>query len=146
MYCCVAVMFFGLGSAFGATQPGSSRDRATPSHTVTVTASPAPAPSASASASARKAASQDSPEQRSRTAGAGVGAGSTIPGDGTYLVGEDIQPGTYQAGGADGRICSWQRTGVSVTSLGEARGPARVSVQAGETFTSDGCQEWTLSR
>ena len=112
MYCCVAVMFFGLGSAFGATQPGSSRDRATPSHTVTVTASPAPAPSASASASARQAASQDSPEQRSRTAGAGVGAGSTIPGDGTYLVGEDIQPGTYQAGGADGLCYPFQSQGL----------------------------------
>lgn len=32
---------------------------------------------------------------------------NTIPGDGTFVVGEDIQPGTYKASAADG--CYWAR-------------------------------------
>jgi hypothetical protein len=84
-------------------------------------------------------------------------ADPTIPGDGTFLVGPDIKPGTYRTAGPGsdrkdlGLPCSWQRLkGTSgdlndVVAAGLPSGPSVVTIKASDkAFTSDGCEKWTL--
>lgn len=66
-------------------------------------------------------------------------------GDGTYVVGEDIQPGTYRAAAQDG--CYWARLSSLNTSdiidNDNATGPVVVEVQAGDkAFLASGCSEF----
>jgi len=66
--------------------------------------------------------------------------------DGSYHVGDDIEPGTYKSAGGDGRPCYWARykngssefSNIITNSLND--GPARVTVKAGELFEVQGCQ------
>ena len=62
-----------------------------------------------------------------------VAAANTFDGDGTYIVGDDIQPGTYKSEG--GSPCYWARLGaggedIIDNSLGS--GPAVVTVRPGD--------------
>ena len=71
-------------------------------------------------------------------------------GDGTYLVGTDIEPGTYVAESRDGGFCRWltlsgftgRQRDVSASGVGVARGIVSLRPDAGG-FTSTGCEEWT---
>lgn len=71
-------------------------------------------------------------------------------GDGTYIVGTNIQPGTYRASGGSG--CYWERESGFSGSLDDiiandfASGPAVVTIAPGDAgFQSDGCGTWTSS-
>lgn len=73
-------------------------------------------------------------------------AENTIPGSGTFLVGDDIQPGTYFT---DSDRCYWARlsgfTGQisDVISNGNTRGPAYVTILESDTaFETSRCTEW----
>ncbi|MBN2499493.1 MAG: hypothetical protein JXB38_01925 [Anaerolineales bacterium] len=56
-------------------------------------------------------------------------AGLTAPkGDGVYLVGVDIQLGTWQSSGEDGDACYWVRRKYDAIVLGEYSGPPGVSM------------------
>lgn len=82
-------------------------------------------------------------------------AGSAVP-DGTvtngmWLVGTDIQPGTYRTPGpADSVLpnCYWERLRdasgefSAIIANGNATGPVSVTVLAGEYFASSGCRSW----
>jgi hypothetical protein len=60
-------------------------------------------------------------------------AANTIPGDGTYIVGTDVQPGTYRSEG--GSSCYWARlnaTGDDIIDNNLASGPAVLTIQAGD--------------
>jgi hypothetical protein len=80
-------------------------------------------------------------------------AGTTIPGDGSYIVGTDIQPGTYQTKGpASSAIpnCYWERDSSASGDLGSiiandnTVGSATVTVQSTDKlFKTSGCQDWT---
>ena len=80
---------------------------------------------------------------------AAVTAGSTAPfGDGTYLVGVDVAPGTWRAPG--GEFCTWQRLAGFSGDFGEliaidiVTGPAIVSIAATDIgFSTTGCGSWT---
>ena len=80
---------------------------------------------------------------------AAVTAGSTAPfGDGTYLVGVDVAPGTWRAPG--GEFCTWQRLAGFSGDFGEliaidiVAGPAIVSIAATDIgFSTTGCGSWT---
>ncbi|MGO4202821.1 hypothetical protein AB4Z09_13925 [Rhodococcus sp. TAF43] len=76
-------------------------------------------------------------------------AKNTIKGDGIFLVGKDINPGTYRNSGTSS--CYWQRSsGTSgdfdeILANGNENGPAVVTIQPGDVaFTSKRCGTWTL--
>lgn len=77
-------------------------------------------------------------------------AKNTIRGDGIYLVGKDVNPGTYRNTGS--RSCYWQRSsGTSgsfdeILANGNESGPAVVTIQASDVaFTTKRCGTWTLT-
>ncbi|MFJ8186933.1 hypothetical protein [Streptomyces sp. NPDC096105] len=81
------------------------------------------------------------------------GAATMVEGDGQYLVGEDMQAGTYKTAGPEkGGIienCYWARTKDASGEFGaiiandNLQGQGRVTVDKGEYFETNGCQEWT---
>jgi hypothetical protein len=70
--------------------------------------------------------------------------------EGTYIVGTDIQPGTYRSSEGDG--CYWARLsgfrgtiGDIITNDFRSGGVATVTIrQSDEGFSSNGCGTWTL--
>lgn len=87
------------------------------------------------------------PEQA--TPGSESSEQNTIPGDGTFIVGEDIQPGTYETEGSE--YCYWERlSGTSGTfddiiANGVPTGPSIITISpSDEAFLTEGCSEWTL--
>ncbi|MGH9211597.1 MAG: DUF1707 SHOCT-like domain-containing protein [Acidimicrobiales bacterium] len=79
-------------------------------------------------------------------------APATTMGNGDWLVGSDIQAGTYRSTGPSGVLeCAWERasdfthdmTG-DLVDYDFTADPAVVQVRAGERFTTDGCGTWTL--
>ncbi|GGY57809.1 hypothetical protein [Streptomyces omiyaensis] len=116
-----------------AARPAASRD--------------ASAPPAEASAAASAAGTTDTTPEATRTPAGATRDG--IPGDGTFLVGEEVTPGTYRSAGPAGSSCYWARlagtTGDSgeIIANGATEGQATVTVLAGdEAFQSTGCQDW----
>jgi hypothetical protein len=78
----------------------------------------------------------------------------SIGGDGTYVVGTDIQAGTYRTSGpsqqSPGQYCSWTRrkdtTGeaTSVIASNVTQGPTTVTIKPTDgAFESRGCNPWT---
>ncbi|WP_413755137.1 hypothetical protein [Streptomyces sp. MMBL 11-3] len=72
-----------------------------------------------------------------------------IPGDGTFLVGKDIEAGTYRSEGKKAYGCYWARlsdtTGEAgaIIANGNAQGPAIVKVAAGDkAFQTTDCKPW----
>ncbi|MEV6330685.1 hypothetical protein [Streptomyces sp. NPDC051909] len=118
-----------------------------PAATVTVTTSP---PQTGAATERGTAPAAERPTTaRTPTAAAGR---NTIPGDGTFLVGEDIAPGTYRSeGGSDGPapFCFWSRLRGTTGDPGEviaadgSKGPVTVTVLASDkAFKTAGCKPW----
>lgn len=76
-----------------------------------------------------------------------------MEGDGQYLVGEDMQAGTYKTAGPDksGFVdnCYWARAKdasgefEAIIANDNLKGQGRVTVNKGEYFETNGCQEWT---
>lgn len=74
---------------------------------------------------------------------------NTIPGSGTYRVGEDIDPGTYRTTGDSG-YCYWARlAGYSgdindIITNGNVEGQGFVTISDSDlAFETNGCGEWT---
>lgn len=68
--------------------------------------------------------------------------------DGIYLVGDDIEPGTWRTSG--GTFCSWQRLSDlrgemdSVIAIDVGEGPRVVTILASDrAFKTDGCGSWS---
>lgn len=75
-------------------------------------------------------------------------AKSTVPGDGTFLVGADIAPGVYSAAAQSG--CYWARLSSLDTSdiidNGNPDGPVVIEVLASDrALELSGCAEFTKS-
>ncbi|WP_052336335.1 hypothetical protein [Nocardioides alkalitolerans] len=77
-------------------------------------------------------------------------AANTFSGNGLYIVGDDIQPGTYRTEGGAG--CYWERlSGLSgefddLIANEFAEGPQAVTISSGDrAFSTQGCAEWTLA-
>ncbi|WP_426367186.1 hypothetical protein [Streptomyces sp. E-08] len=78
-----------------------------------------------------------------------AGPADRFAGDGEYLVGEDIQAGTYKSAGSDDAFgCYWARlkdaTGEfdAIIANNNLQGPGRVTLKKGEYFQTQRCQEW----
>ncbi|GGO19474.1 hypothetical protein GCM10010116_39130 [Microbispora rosea subsp. aerata] len=136
----LVALLFGVGiGASGGTQTEAV---AGPRPTVTVTEEAEPAPTVTVT---ETVASQAEPTQETEEAG----PATTIAGDGQYLVGEDIKPGTYKTMGTDGGFaCYWARlrnaTGEfsAIIANDNITGPARVTLKKGEYFETKRCQPW----
>jgi hypothetical protein len=72
-------------------------------------------------------------------------AGTEMPGDGIWLVGEDVVPGTYEAEG--GEWCLWQRLDAfapELDSVIQGGSNRRATVESGDVaFVTEGCGAWT---
>lgn len=73
----------------------------------------------------------------------------SIPGSGTFLVGEEIQPGTYRTGGTSG-FCYWARLSGLSGEFGDiitndfSEGPSFVTIaETDVAFETSDCGEWT---
>lgn len=70
---------------------------------------------------------------------------TTVPGDGRYQVGVDIERGVYRSAGRQG--CHYAVTGDSggndLLVNKQTAGPASVSLRADTWFVTRGCAEWT---
>lgn len=70
-------------------------------------------------------------------------------GDGTHIIGEGVNPGTYTSSGTE-RDCYWERTSGNSGALEEiiandiAPNPVTVTIEEGDVgFVSQGCGTWT---
>lgn len=104
----------------------------------------------------RDAAQADAEEAETREADAAAEAAeeeaqaaSANFGDGSWRVGEDIDPGTYRAEGSD--ACYWERLSGFSGELGDiisndfSSGPTTVTIAEGDAgFTSQRCGTWEL--
>lgn len=143
----------GVGAAGGGDDSGEDTAGAKPAATTTVTetarpkaAEGAPAPTVTKTVKETVTAKAKAPAKPK---------GVTIPGDGTFVVGEDVQPGTYKTGGPEESVvpnCYWARLKSTsgdfedIITNGNAQGPTTVTIAAGDgAFQSTGCQEWVKS-
>jgi hypothetical protein len=118
---------------------GSGGGKDSPSATVTVTAT---ATGSDVQAGAASPSTSAEPQQEATPKG-------EIPGDGTFLVGKDIQAGTYRSEGKNAYGCYWARLndttgeGSAIIANGTAQGPAIVKVAAGDkAFQTTDCKPW----
>ncbi|MFF3604246.1 hypothetical protein [Streptomyces sp. NPDC002463] len=72
-----------------------------------------------------------------------------IPGDGVFLVGKDIQPGTYRSDGKDNALCYWARLSDTTGEVGDTiasgntKGQAIVKIDASDkAFQTSDCKPW----
>ncbi|MBZ9645322.1 hypothetical protein [Streptomyces sp. PSKA30] len=135
----------GIGNNGGAAESGkeTADAKAAPRPTVTVTetaeaAAPEPAPTVTETVTAE-------PKQTKAP-----GPATSFSGEGEYLVGEDIKAGTYKTAGPDGAFgCYWERAKDasgefgSIIANNNLNGPGRVTLNSGEYFKTNRCQEWT---
>ncbi|MGW5122509.1 hypothetical protein ACWEQ7_00305 [Streptomyces sp. NPDC004069] len=77
------------------------------------------------------------------------GPAAAFSGEGEYLVGEDIKAGIYKtAGPKDEFGCYWERAKDasgefgSIIANNNLNGPGRVTLNSGEYFKTNRCQEW----
>ncbi|MEV0624579.1 hypothetical protein [Nonomuraea wenchangensis] len=132
----IVSLIIGVGIGAG----GDTGTSASPRPTVTVTET-AQAESVPATTETVTAEPVVDPEEED-------GPQTTFSGDGQYLVGEDIKPGTYKTAGADGLNCYWARLKnasgelTAIIANGNVQGQTRVALKKGEFFETSGCQDW----
>ncbi|WP_329218201.1 hypothetical protein OG352_18250 [Streptomyces sp. NBC_01485] len=138
----VALVALGLGAGMGGGANAGDGEAATPAPTVTVTAA------AKGAAPTETAAKPATPT--TEPADITAASAAKISGDGEYLVGQDMEPGTYKTKGpTDGSMCYWERAKDSsgdfdsIITNGTPTGTGRVTVKKGEVFKTQGCQDWT---
>lgn len=138
-------LFLGVGiGASGGSDTGKTDAKAdgaaNPVPTVTVTGAARPAPTVTKTVTA-----QPKPPKKTKA----PGPATSFSGDGEYLVGEDIQAGTYKTAGADGSFgCYWERAKDasgefgSIIANNNLEGPGRVTLNKGEYFKTNRCADW----
>lgn len=134
----------GIGTSGASTDDGEATAAGTkasprPTATVTETAEAEPAPTVTETETVTA-----KPKKTEKP-----GPATTFPGEGEYLVGEDIKPGTYKTAGPEGDFgCYWERATNasgefdSIIANNILNGPGRVTLNKGETFKTNRCQEW----
>ncbi|MEU2280369.1 hypothetical protein ABZ614_00115 [Streptomyces sp. NPDC013178] len=131
------------GSAETAKETPDTKSAPRPTVTVTKTAraaeadDPAPAPTVTKTVTAKPRQTQDS------------GPATSFSGEGEYLVGEDIKAGTYKTAGPENEFgCYWERAKDasgefdSIIANNNLEGPGRVTLNKGEYFKTNRCQDW----
>lgn len=135
-YPIVTLSAFAIGAAGSASTPAATN--AAPAPTTSVTTASQPAPTVTAA--------PESPEQvPSATPTPPAG----IPGDGTYEVGVDIQPGKYVSEPSTSGNCYWARLKNDdpfdgILANNNTSGKSVVVIKKSDKyFQSSGCSDWT---
>jgi len=80
-----------------------------------------------------------------------AGPAATIPGDGTFVIGVDIQPGVYKSPAPQSGMCSWARlkklSGITdfdaIIKNGNNTGPGFVTIEPTDVaFATQMCDPW----
>lgn len=136
----------GIGSSGGSAEPGekTADAKAAPGPTVTVThtaeaGTPEPAPTVTETETVTA-----QPKKTEKP-----GPAAAFSGEGEYLVGQDIKAGTYKTAGPENEFgCYWERAKDasgefdSIIANNNLNGPGRVTLNNGEYFKTNRCQEW----
>ena len=137
-YPIVTLSAFAIGAAGSASTPAATN--AAPAPTTSVTTASQPAPTVTVTAA------PESPEQvPSATPTPPAG----IPGDGTYEVGVDIQPGKYASDTPTSGNCYWARLKNDdpfdgILANNNSSGKSVVVIKKSDKyFQSSGCSDWT---
>lgn len=160
----VVALAIGVAVGGGGTSNGDDDSAQAPATSPAVVQSAAAptSPASAPSAGARETATTSPPAAPSATTAADAGArppaapapagpATSVDGDGQYLVGDDMEAGTYKtAGPADSVIpnCYWARLKDAsgefgaIIANGIGQGQTRVTVRKGEYFETRGCQKW----
>ncbi|MFE0903489.1 hypothetical protein ACFW3Y_09705 [Streptomyces rochei] len=151
-YGAVALVSLLVGAGIGASGDTNSDGKETadakaaPRPTVTVTetapaAEAEPAPTVTETVTETVTAEPEETEE--------PGPATSFSGDGEYLVGEDIKAGTYKTAGPEGEFgCYWERAKDasgefdSIIANNNLEGTGRVTLNKGEYFKTNRCQEW----
>ncbi|MFE9355443.1 hypothetical protein [Streptomyces olivaceoviridis] len=133
----------GIGNSGNAADSGkkTAEPEAGPRPTVTVTETAEPAPTVTETATETVTAKPKKTKA--------PGPATSFSGEGEYLVGEDIAAGTYKTAGPEGAFgCYWERAKDasgefgSIIANNNLEGPGRVTLNRGEYFKTNRCQEW----
>ncbi|WP_018180118.1 hypothetical protein [Jongsikchunia kroppenstedtii] len=145
----LAVAAFVIGAVLGAAGMSSSKKSASNTQTVTVQAQPT-TETQTTTITASTTTTTSSGTSSSATSSAASGPRTSF-GDGTWMVGSGIEPGTYSTDGGDG--CYWARLGGlsgatdDILANDNASGPATVTISGTDAaFQSQDCGTWTLIR
>ncbi|MGW0823262.1 hypothetical protein [Streptomyces sp. NPDC002845] len=129
----------GAGGDGGGSEGSTDAKAAGPQPTVTVTETEQAEPAATVTETVTARPKKTEEE----------GPAASFSGEGEYLVGEDIKAGTYKtAGPADEFGCYWERAKDasgefdSIIANNNLEGPGRVTLNKGEYFKTNRCQEW----
>jgi hypothetical protein len=134
----------GIGAGGGSADTGKSTaadTKAGPRPTVTVTetaeAEAEPAPTVTETVTAK-------PKKTKKP-----GPATSFSGEGEFVVGEDIKPGTYKTAGPEDELgCYWERARnasgefEAIIANNNLNGPGRVTLNSGEYFKTNRCQKW----
>lgn len=135
-YPIVTLSAFAIGAAGSASTPAATS--AAPAPTTSVTTASQPAPTVTAA--------PESPEQ---VPSATPTPAASIPGDGTYEVGVDIQPGKYVSEPSTSGNCYWARLKNDdpfdgILANNNSSGKSVVVIKKSDKyFQSSGCSDWT---
>lgn len=150
---CNAIATGGKGAASTSASAAKPMPMPVPTATVTVTVTQtvtaAAAPAATATVTVTEPAAVQTPVKEPTRA-----PDDTIPGSGTYLVGDDIQPGTYKTAGPGSLgLCYWERSkdssgGLeSIIANDNLTGQGVVTIKSSDNvFKSTGCQAWVKAK
>ncbi|MCX5295838.1 hypothetical protein OG898_04960 [Streptomyces sp. NBC_00193] len=135
----------GSGGSARADGKGEASAEPQPTVTVTVTASVTATPAAQPAPTMTMTETVTATPEPTKEAG----PATRFAGNGEYLVGEDIKPGTYKTDGPAGSFgCYWERAKDSsgefdsIIANNNLAGPGRVTLRKGEVFKTTRCQEW----
>jgi hypothetical protein len=134
----------GVASNFGTTTFQSADTGTVAPVTVTVTATPDPGISGAPTSTDTPTPSSE-PDTDTDTSSATADPNADIPGDGTYAVGSDVQPGTYHASGGDS--CTWQRLAQNRSGeehvVASGSGSSVTIRESDSSFETEGCGSWS---
>jgi hypothetical protein len=146
------VVGLGVGATVGVAQgstSGPAAAAAVPSVSVSISVSPSPVVTTVLVPVTEPPDTTDTPDMPVVT----TTDSSTIPGDGTYVVGTDIKPGVYRTTGPapDSGFpnCYWERDRDlngdfgSIIANDNSQGRTTVQIRATDAaFKTDGCADW----
>lgn len=135
-YPIVTLTAFAIGAVGSSSTPAPSG--AAPAPTVSVNSAAEPAPTATAAST-----------PPTQIASATPAPAAAIPGDGTYEVGVDIQPGKYASDTPTSGNCYWARLknddpfdGILANNNSSGRSVVVIK-ESDKYFQSSGCSDWT---
>lgn len=140
-----AAFFIGIAAGGGSSNSSATSAGSAPTATVTVTAA---APEAQPAATVTAPAATVTVTADAPAPAAVEQASGTSVGNGQWLVGTDVQPGTYRSPGVKGSLC-YADTNDGADNINQQEvtpeGPTVITVKASDkVFKVQGCEDFVL--